>query len=145
MSKKTARFYVGKTSQDLQKAGVVISIGEINRSKEMTEDDDLESAETGYSRRTPGMKSVDDITFTIRHDSQDEGKKLADESYEDDVEIHFEARYPDKNKTCIKGKGFVSGISVNSQETSTTRVERNITIAVNGGISETVWEGEPAA
>lgn len=136
---KYASFHAAVSGGTLAKAGVVISIGDINRTKEMTEDDDLETAESGYAKRRPGMKSVEDITLVIRHKKGDAGQTVLDDSFEEGELIDFEARYPDAGKTAMKGKGYVSGISLNTQDKDTTRVERSITIAVDGGITEGTW------
>lgn len=136
---KYASLHVAIAGGELAKAGVVISIGEVSRTKAMNEDDDLESAETGFSKKRPGMKNVEDLTFVIRHSKTDAGQTVLDDSYNDDDLLDFEIRYPDSSKTTVKGSGFVSGITLNAQDKETIRVERTITLSVNGSLTEGTW------
>ena len=137
---KYGKLYVSATSDGTkEKAGVVISIGEVNESKNMEDDNDLESGETGYNRRKPGLKTVDDIAVVVRHNSTDPGITILDDSFETDASIYFEIRYPDAVKTSIACECHVSGRSMNAQETSTTRIERTYTISPIGSLTEGVW------
>ena len=136
---KYASFHIAASGGTLEKAGVVISIGEVNRTKAMNEDDDLESAESGFSCKRPGMKNVEDISFVIRHNKTDTGQTTLDDSYNNDTLVDFEIRYPDANKTTVTGSGYVSAIALNSQDKDTIRVERTITLSVNGGLTEGTW------
>lgn len=136
---KYASVYTALAGGVLAKAGVVISIGEVNRTKAMNEDDDLESAETGYSKKSPGMRNVDDLTLIIRHKKGDPGQGVFDSSYDNDELIDVEIRYPDAEKTSVKFTGYASAISLNAQDKDTIRMERTITISVDGGLTESTW------
>ena len=136
---KYATVYAGPAGGDLVKAGVLINIGEVKRSKAMNEDDDMETAETGYSKKSPGMKSVDDIALVIRHSKGDAGQTVFDNSYNNDELIDVEVRYPDAAKTAIKATAHTSGIGLNSQDKDTIRVERTITLSVTGDLTEGTW------
>ncbi len=137
---KYGKVFVSATdSEDKVKAGVVISIGEVNESKAMEDDDDLESAETGYTKRKPGLKTVDDVSLLIRHNSSDPGVAILDASYENNTTVFFEIRYPDAAKTNMSCECHVSGRGLNAQETSTTRIERNYTISPIGSLVEGAW------
>ncbi|MET4696946.1 hypothetical protein [Endozoicomonas lisbonensis] len=139
MSKKTARVYVSKDGGEPVKAGVLINVSEISVNKQREEDDDMESVESGFARKTSGLKNVDDITMIIRYDDSDDGQKLMWESYNDDVEIGVEVRYPDDAKTCMKVMGEIDNITINGQDVSTKRMEGSFKVSVNGGLTKTTW------